>query len=124
MRSGIYSALVRGLVARYGSCLVCRSCREIIDAEDRIGRLYALAQKRTIDKGKSSRKLARRYVHIMKRISSHYKVALPKKIKDRICRKCDNTLVPGINCTVRISAHNKYIVYRCECGNENHIFYK
>lgn len=93
-------------------------------AEDRIQKLYALSQRMTVERDEGSRKLAKRYVSIMKRISSHYKVALPKKIKERICRRCGNALVPGINCRVRLSPKNGYIIYKCECGNENHIFYK
>ena len=93
-------------------------------AEDRMQKLYELSQKRAVEKSVVSRKLARRYVSIMRRISSHYKVALQKKIKERLCSRCGNSLVPGVNCKVRLSSSNKYIIYRCECGNENHIFYK
>lgn len=93
-------------------------------AADRMHRLFDLAQQRTKKDDGASRKLAKRYIRIAKAISSHYKVSMPKQIKERICRKCGNVLIPGLNCRVRLASSKGYAAYICECGAERHVFYK
>ncbi|MDE1845798.1 MAG: hypothetical protein KGH53_00735 [Candidatus Micrarchaeota archaeon] len=93
-------------------------------AQERINRLFLLAGDRTRMKDKRSIELARRYVKIAKNISTHYKVRLPEKIKNGVCKKCGNVLVPGLNCKVRLASSKGYAAYICECGEEKHIFYK
>ena len=92
-------------------------------AEERVRRLFSLAYSRTAA-SKESDKLARRYIGIARRISSHYKIKIPSELKRAACRKCNSMLMPGKNCTVRLVADKGYIIYRCECGNENRVFYK
>jgi ribonuclease P protein subunit RPR2 len=93
-------------------------------ALERIRVLLALAEARTVENSKESRRLAKRYTDIARKISSHYKVTIPKDLKYRVCSGCGNFLVPGINCTVRLASSHGYIAYSCECGNERHFLYK
>ena len=90
----------------------------------RMQRLFSLASERTKKNGSDSERLAKRYVNIAKEISSHYKVKMPKEIKNAICSNCSNVLVPGLNCRVRLASSKRYVAYVCECGEEKHIFYK
>lgn len=93
-------------------------------ASGRIRTLLADAEAKTTEKTASSTKLARRYVSLARRISSHYKVSMPRELKHRICRNCGNFLVPGVNCSVRVASVHGYVAYVCECGEERHLFYK
>ncbi|MGC8567860.1 MAG: ribonuclease P protein component 4 [Candidatus Micrarchaeia archaeon] len=89
-------------------------------AKERIETLFKLA----IEELGKDDSLSKRYIHIMKRISEHYKVSLPKEIKNNVCKKCGMPLLPGYNANVRIASNKHYIVYKCrECGNERHIHY-
>ena len=90
--------------------------------KERMLTLLELAKQRT-NRNRKSDPLSKRYIKIAREISSHYKISAPKEFKNAICNKCNNVLIPGINCKVRVSS-NKYIVYKCECGNEKHVFYK
>ncbi len=83
-------------------------------AEERIAELLRMAEERTKERGSSSL-LAKRYVQIARQIGKHYKISMPAESKGRICKKCNSFLVPGINCTVRISG--KSAIYACNCGN-------
>ena len=93
-------------------------------AQERIARLFSLAAQRMKRKDAASIALSRRYLKIARNISTHYKAKLPNSIKNQICKGCGNLLVPGLNCIVRLASSKKYVVYRCECGQEKHIFYK
>ncbi len=90
-------------------------------AKERIEILFDLAEKTAPkDSGLSSR-----YVSIMERISTHYRVGLPPEIKNRICKKCSLVLVPGLNCNVIIGSSKGFVIYKCvKCGSEHHIWYK
>jgi len=90
----------------------------------RIQRLFELASSGTKKGEKESLRLSKRYVRIAKSISSHYKVKMPEKVKNSICKKCGNILIPGLNCKVRLASSKRYIIYLCSCGEEKHIFYK
>lgn len=93
-------------------------------AIQRIITLFRLARERTKEDTKKSKELAKRYVKIAKNLSTHYKVKIPQEIKNAICKKCSNVLIPGLNCKVRLASSKKYIIYLCSCGEEKHIFYK
>jgi ribonuclease P protein subunit RPR2 len=93
-------------------------------ASGRISTLLAAAESRTVEKSDESNKLAKRYTHLAQRIRSHYNVGIPKELKHRICKKCGNFLVPGVNCKVRVASVHGYVAYVCECGAERHLFYK
>jgi ribonuclease P protein subunit RPR2 len=90
----------------------------------RIRRLLGMAEERTVENTASSRELARRYVGLARRISEHYKVRIPGPLKPRICKKCGNFMVPGVNSRVRLASVHGYVAYVCECGNESHIHYR
>ncbi len=87
----------------------------------RMQRLAELAEERAKEGSSLSKGLEKRYVKIARKISSHYKVSMPKEIDNKICKKCNNLLVPGINCSVRL-ATGGYLVYKCECGAEKHVY--
>ncbi|MDE1869886.1 MAG: ribonuclease P [Candidatus Micrarchaeota archaeon] len=93
-------------------------------AVERIETLFGLAGDRTNAGDKRSKELAKRYIKIAKSISTHYKVKIPDRIRNSICKKCGNVLIPGLNCKVRLASSKRYVAYVCECGEEKHIFYK
>lgn len=92
-------------------------------AVERMEILFDLAMARTI-KNRLSDKLAKRYIKIAKDISTHYKVQMPQNLKRLTCKKCNSVLIPGLNCTVRLASSKRYAIYKCDCGEEKHIFYK
>lgn len=92
-------------------------------AASRIATLLYLAEIRTLEKTESAKKLAKRYVGIARRISSHYKVPFPDSLKFKTCKNCNNFLVPGINCGVVVASVHGYVAYMCECGRETHVPY-
>jgi ribonuclease P protein subunit RPR2 len=56
---------------------------------------------------------ARRYVDIARGISGKTRVKIPKD--RRYCKSCHLPMLPGINCTVRLSNHR--VCMRCDvCG--------
>ncbi|MGC8628601.1 MAG: ribonuclease P protein component 4 [Candidatus Micrarchaeia archaeon] len=91
-------------------------------AKERILLLLDMAEQNAHENTEQSRALEKRYVRLAKRISAHYRIKIPKELKHRICKRCDNFMVPGINCKVRVSG--SFLVYKCECGNEKRIFLK
>ncbi|MGC8669704.1 MAG: ribonuclease P protein component 4 [Candidatus Micrarchaeia archaeon] len=94
-------------------------------ATERIAILYALAKDMALKNTEESRALSRSYTKRIMQISMHYKVKLPKKVKDNICKKCLSVLIPGLNTHVRISSSHSYIIKKCDnCGTEKHIFIK
>ncbi len=86
----------------------------------RISRLFDLAAHSTEENGKESPAIARRYVILARKISTHYKVKIPPGIKNRMCKECNSILLPGLNCRVRI-ASNGFLVYICDCGSQKKI---
>jgi ribonuclease P protein subunit RPR2 len=90
-------------------------------AAERISILYDLAREHASD----DIRLSKECVKTLRRISAHYKVKIPKKLKEKICRSCNLVLIPGLTASVRIASGKGYVVYRCkECGRERHIFYR
>jgi ribonuclease P protein subunit RPR2 len=90
-------------------------------AAERIQILYDLA----IGRIDIDAELSSEYVKTLRRISAHYKVGIPENIKDRICKKCNLVLIPGLTASVRLASSRGYVVYACKkCKSENHIFYK
>jgi len=55
---------------------------------------------------------ARRYVGLSRAICGKTRTDMPDGF--RYCKKCLSPLVPGTNCTVRLTGHK--IVSRCACG--------
>ena len=93
--------------------------REIASA--RIASLYLLSNS-TLKKNPI---LSRRYVMLMKEISTHYKVPLPANIKNNVCKKCGCLLVPGISSKVRLVSSKGFVSNACNnCGAEVHINYR
>ena len=87
----------------------------------RIEKLYGLALLRTLRDDAASGALAKRYVRIALEISRHYKIRMPDGVRNRLCKSCGNVLVPGRNCTVRVSSEG-FVAYRCECGHTKRLF--
>lgn len=90
-------------------------------ANDRMERLFALAEQETENTEGSSSILAKRYVGLIRRISTHYKIRLPRDIKNRICKNCNAFLIPGKTCSVRI-LNGSCIIYKCSCGRQKRVF--
>ncbi|MBN2330182.1 MAG: ribonuclease P [Candidatus Aenigmarchaeota archaeon] len=83
-------------------------------ARERIEILFANAEK------EFSRHPARshRYAELARKIGMRYNVSIPKKIKGRVCKKCNRYLFPGINAKVRTSSARQAMEVRClECGH-------
>lgn len=77
---------------------------------DRIDRLLALSEE-AVRNGRDDR--ARRYIEIAMGISGKTRVRMPKE--KRFCKNCHLPMMPGVNCTVRLSEHK--VVTRCDaCG--------
>ena len=78
--------------------------------EERISILTKLSKDALVE-GRDD--LARRYVSLARRIGSKTKAKMPADF--RYCRKCMTPLVPGVNCTVRLTGGK--IVSTCgHCG--------
>jgi ribonuclease P protein subunit RPR2 len=76
----------------------------------RIGILTSLSLE-AVSAGKNDR--ARRYVELARNIGMKTRTAVPKDF--RYCKDCLLPLVPGTNCTVRLTGGK--IVSNCECGS-------
>ena len=88
-------------------------------AEKRIRQLFEEAQKAY----KKEPKLSDRYVSLAKKMSSKYKVPIPKKYKSMHCKKCLSFLVPSVN--LRVRTHRGHVVYLCEkCKSIRRVPYK
>ena len=83
----------------------------------RISRLLDLAEE-AVRSGRADR--ARRYVEIARRIGMKTRVKLPRD--RRFCKECHVPMVPGVNCTVRLSGH-KVVITCGECGAVRRIPY-
>ncbi len=92
-------------------------------AQERVQRLLDLAYDRTYKSGGRDQ-LAKRYISLARHITSHYKIPTEARLRKYTCTKCNSTLIPGRNCTVRLVQSKGYLSYKCECGHENHIFYR
>jgi ribonuclease P protein subunit RPR2 len=89
-------------------------------ASERIEALFQKAKESV----KSDPSLAGRYVRLMIKISTHYRVKMPASIRNSICKNCNSVLSPGLNAVVRIVSSRRYVAYTCEkCGYERRIFY-
>ena len=87
----------------------------------RIGVLFRLAAVRTGKGTPEDKRLAKRYLRLAGQISRHYKIPLSKAADSQVCKKCGNLLVPGRNCTVRVSSSG-FLAYLCECGSTTKLF--
>jgi len=80
-------------------------------ANERIYLLLELAQEYI----KQNPLLAKRYVELARRIAKRTNVRIPKTLKRRFCKRCNEYLIPGYNARVRIK--NKVILITClKCG--------
>jgi ribonuclease P protein subunit RPR2 len=89
-------------------------------ADERISILFGVAE----DAIKKDLSISHRYVTELRQISTHYKVKIPKKMKNQICTRCNLLLYPGITSKVRMVSSQHYIAYVCnKCGKEIHVRY-
>lgn len=56
--------------------------------------------------------LSDRYVDRARKIAMKYKVKLPSSLKKQFCTHCHRFLMPGSNCTVRLTSQK--VVYYCK----------
>ena len=90
-------------------------------AKERMERLFYLAERSVVDGGRYSNN----YVRLIEKISAHYKVPVPRSMRNRICKHCMTVLVPGLNCRVTVASSKGYVGYKCTaCGKELHVHYK
>ncbi|MDE1868553.1 MAG: ribonuclease P [Candidatus Micrarchaeota archaeon] len=89
-------------------------------ASERMTILYGIA-KAEID---TNPKLSRKHAALIRRISEHYKVRLPKEIRNGMCKGCSSILIPGLSASVRIASANRQVIYKClSCKTEKKIPY-
>ncbi len=90
-------------------------------AKERIGILYDLAKKAY----PSDSELSKKYIRIIKQISRHYKITLPREVKTGVCKKCGSVLVPGASVKIRLVSSNGFVSRKCvDCGHETRVHYK
>lgn len=89
-------------------------------AEERIRRLFEVADRRITEEREDAQELADRYVELARSIGMSYNVSIPGELRKRFCHECGSFLKPGVNCRVRINSKKSSINYRCgECGEVN-----
>ena len=67
----------------------------------------------------------RAYIKLLEEIGRHYKVKIGKEMAARICKKCLQPLIEGVNSQMRIIAKEKRIIYRCsECKGTNSLAFR
>jgi len=71
-------------------------------AIQRIHVLFHQAERRALE-GRLD--LAHRYVILARKLSTKYLVRMPPEYRRRYCRNCSAYLLPGLNCTVRLTGH-------------------
>lgn len=88
-------------------------------ARERIGRLFELAEERALQ---GDLNLASRYVEIARKLGMKYLVRIPRPLKRRFCPHCYSYLLPGKNCTVRLT--RRHLAIHCHaCGSITRIPY-
>jgi ribonuclease P protein subunit RPR2 len=72
---------------------------------------------------KANPKLSSHYVEYARRIAMAAKIRLPQDYRRRVCKKCNNYLVYGENCRVRVRQKREpHIVITClNCGTQKRI---
>jgi len=84
---------------------------------ERIDKLLTMSEEAARN-GRQDR--ARRYIDIAMGVSGKTRVRMPKE--RRFCKNCHLPMVPGVNCTVRLSNHK--VCIRCDaCGEVRRIPY-
>ncbi|MFB6145335.1 MAG: ribonuclease P protein component 4 [Candidatus Nanohaloarchaea archaeon] len=90
-------------------------------AEERIERLFQLAEKRFSE---GDEELANRYIEIARKIGMRTNTSLPPELRRRICEDCGSFLLPGENCEVRLNSKRRTLNYHCRnCGHVNRYGY-
>lgn len=88
--------------------------------EQRIKRLFRLADRRITEDFEDSQKLADRYVQLARNIGMKYSIPISSDLKKEYCHECLSFLKPGVNCKVRINSKNSTVNYNCKvCGKVN-----
>lgn len=89
-------------------------------AEERIHRLFEIADQRISEDRENAKQLADRYVEIARNIGMKYNVSIPADLRKRYCHECFSFLKPGFNCQIRINSKSNTLNYQCrECGKVN-----
>ena len=76
-------------------------------AQEHIRTLHAQLQEQVY----ADRKLANRYVQLIRRIGMKLRLRLPREIKKSYCKHCYVAFAPGDNCRVRL--RRGLLVYYC-----------
>ena len=91
-------------------------------ARQRIQILFEQAKK----VGRTDSKLAAQYVLSARKIAMAVKTRLPVEFRRETCKECNNLLVQGVNCRVRVKQKREpHVVVTClNCGNQTRILLK
>ncbi len=76
----------------------------------RISRLLSMAEEAASDP-----EMARRYVHLARRIAMRCKVRMPGRWRRRLCRRCNSPLVAGTTCVIRLRRNRLNVTCKL-CG--------
>ena len=55
--------------------------------------------------------LSSRYIILARKLSTKYKISIPREYKQLFCKKCNFLLIPSKTCRVRLKGIN--VVYTC-----------
>ncbi|WP_300606469.1 ribonuclease P protein component 4 [Methanohalophilus sp.] len=80
-------------------------------ASERICRLFELAE----EEFSTHPERSFRYAALARKLGMRYRVSIPRKYRQKVCRSCNSYLVPGSTCRVRLQKNN--ICITClKCG--------
>jgi len=54
---------------------------------------------------------SRRYVELARKIGLRYNIRFTKELKRRFCKNCNNLLIPGISCSIRLE--KGFLIIKC-----------
>lgn len=80
---------------------------------ERIEILFGLAK----EEAKEHPKRMKRYISLIRKLSTRHNVRLTRRQRMLFCRKCNSFWIPGYNVRVRLRKRGKKAEYACACGN-------
>jgi len=82
-------------------------------AKERIEKLLKLAEEQAKHPERSKRQ-----IELARKIGLRYNIRFTKGQKQRFCKKCNQILIPGRTCSVRLDSEKKLLTIKClDCGN-------
>ncbi|NMC04113.1 MAG: hypothetical protein GYA24_02815 [Candidatus Lokiarchaeota archaeon] len=95
-------------------------------AAERVDILMAAAAREVASPGEGQA-LARRHVHVARKIAMRVRTPLDTGATRRICKKCDSYMLDGTTARVRLQGKGKnaHVLVTClKCGNQKRYHYR